>query len=99
MTYSASGGATSTLTKRSLPFYRESPSRRDLKTDVSPMYLTYHMVRWEEVEQAESEQRCQTCGAPLKRTEEVVDGGGNRYEGYVCHRDRQVTWVKTGRSR
>ncbi len=56
------------------------------------------MVKWREVEQHDSEQRCQTCGSLLKRTEEVIDQKGLVYEGYVCHRDRQVTWVKKGRS-
>ena len=65
-----------------------------MKTDTSPEFLTYHMMKWQEVEQVESDQRCQICGAPLKRTEEVVDGRGNRYEGYVCHQDKQVTWVR-----
>ena len=56
------------------------------------------MVSWQEVEHVETNQRCQTCGAPLKKTEEVVDGKGNRYEGYVCHQDKQVTWVRVGRT-
>jgi len=58
------------------------------------MFLTYHMVRWEELEQHDSEQKCALCGKPLKRTEVVTDGKGLDYEGYVCHSDRQVTWVK-----
>jgi hypothetical protein len=62
------------------------------------MYLTYHMVKWQEVEQHDSEQRCQTCGSPLKRTEEVIDQKGLRYEGYVCHADKQVTWVRKGKT-
>lgn len=65
-----------------------------MKTDVSPIFLTYFMVRWEAVQQHETEQRCQTCGGPLSRTEEVVDGKGARYEGFVCHSDKQVTWVR-----
>jgi len=52
------------------------------------------MVRWEELEQHDSEQKCALCGKPLKRTEVVTDGKGLDYEGYVCHSDRQVTWVK-----
>ena len=67
-----------------------------MKTDVSPMFLTYFMVRWEEVRQEKSDQKCQTCGQPLKRTEEVVDKKGTRFEGYVCHPDKQVTWVRLG---
>ena len=67
-----------------------------MKTGVSPMFLTYYMVNWEEVTQHDSDQRCQTCGQLLKRTEEVVDKKGTRYEGYVCHTDSQVTWVRLG---
>jgi hypothetical protein len=69
-----------------------------MKTDISPIYLTYHMVKWQEVEQHDSEQRCQICGNPLKRTEEVIDQKGLRYEGYVCHSDKQVTWVRKGKT-
>ena len=60
------------------------------------MFLTYYMVKWQEVEQRETEQKCQICGRALKRTEEVVDGKGLRYEGYVCHADKQVTWLRLG---
>lgn len=67
-----------------------------MKTDIPPMFLTYFMVRWQDVEQRDSEQKCQACGRPLNRTEEVVDAKGNRYEGYVCHSDKQVTWVRIG---
>lgn len=66
-----------------------------MKTDVSPMWLTYHMVDWKKVRQEEAEQKCTLCGRPLMRTEKVTDGRGPAYEGYVCHADRQVTWVKS----
>ena len=67
-----------------------------MRSDISPMFLTYYIVRWQDVEQRESDQRCQVCGRPLYRTEEVVDKKGSRYEGYVCHADRQVAWVRVG---
>ena len=67
-----------------------------MKSDVSPIFLTYYMVKWHELKQYESPHRCQTCARPLNRTEEVVDAKGLRYEGYVCHSDKQVTWVKAG---
>ena len=54
------------------------------------------MVKWDEIQQEESNQKCTECGLPLKRTEKVTDGKGLSYEGYVCHRDRSVTWVKIG---
>ena len=67
-----------------------------MKSSVSPMFLTYYMVKWDEIQQEESNQKCTECGLPLKRTEKVTDGKGLSYEGYVCHRDRSVTWVKIG---
>jgi hypothetical protein len=67
-----------------------------LKTSTPPELLTYFMVKWQDVKQHESDQKCQVCGRPLNRTEEVVDKKGHRYEGYVCHPDRQVTWVRIG---
>ena len=67
-----------------------------LKTDVSPMWLTYFMVSWERVKQHDSDQRCTECGKPMKRTEPFTDVRGVSYEGYVCHEDRRVTWVKAG---
>jgi uncharacterized protein with PIN domain len=60
------------------------------------MFLTYHMVKWNDVKQTPSEQRCTDCGRPLNRTEEVVDERGARYEGYVCHADKRVTWMRIG---
>ena len=65
-----------------------------MKTDISPMFLTYHMVKWNGVKQHDSDQKCQFCGAPLKETEELIDKAGGRYEGYVCHNDKWVTWVR-----
>jgi len=65
-----------------------------MKSDVSPMFLTYYMLKWSEVEQHESDQKCTECGRPLKRTEPVTDKKGQRYEGYVCHADKRVTWMK-----
>ena len=58
------------------------------------MFLTYHMVKWDGVKQVESEQRCTDCGHQLSRTEEFVDEKGLKYEGYVCHADKRVTWVR-----
>ena len=68
-----------------------------MKSDVSPIFLTYHMVDWKKVQHDESDQTCQTCGGPLKRTEEVVDERGNRYEADVWPRDWQVAWVRPGK--
>jgi hypothetical protein len=65
-----------------------------LKSDISPMWLTYHMVKWADVKQSDSDQKCTDCGGPLKKTEPFIDSKGVGYEGYVCHADKRVTWLK-----
>ncbi|MDG6937282.1 MAG: hypothetical protein JRN42_01900 [Nitrososphaerota archaeon] len=70
------------------------PMYEGLKTDVSPMWLTYYMVDWSAIKQEQTEQRCTICGRTLSRTETVTDGSGPGFVGYVCHADKQVTWVK-----
>jgi len=52
------------------------------------------MMKWDEVKQEESDQRCTTCGKPMMKTETIIDEKGRKYEGFVCHSDKQVTWVK-----
>ncbi len=70
-----------------------------MKSDVSPMWLTYHMVKWDEVQQFPTDQKCTLCGRPMNRTEPVSDGKGPSYEGYVCHGDKSVIWVRKARPR
>jgi hypothetical protein len=60
------------------------------------MFLTYFMVNWGEIVQQESDQRCTLCGRSMTKTEPVTDPRGASYVGYVCHPDKQVTWVKVG---
>jgi len=60
------------------------------------MFLTYFMMKWDEVEQHESSQMCTLCGKPMMQTEPVTDEKGANYEGYVCHPDKQITWVRVG---
>ena len=67
-----------------------------LKSNISPMFLTYHMVDWNQIEQESSDHRCTDCGRPMMKTEPVVDEKGLSYEGYVCHADKRVTWMKVG---
>jgi len=67
-----------------------------MKSEVSPMWLTYFMVRWEDVKQYDSEQKCVDCGLPMKKTETCTDPGGLSFVGYVCHPDKRVTWLKEG---
>ena len=65
-----------------------------MKTEISPMWLTYHMMKWGEVKQVESDQKCTTCGRAMMRTEVITDPKGADYEGFVCHPDKQVTWLR-----
>jgi len=58
------------------------------------MWLTYFMMRWDEVKQERSDQKCTICGKSMMKTEAITDEKGRKYEGYVCHTDKQVTWVK-----
>ena len=67
-----------------------------MKTNISPMWLTYHMMKWDEVDQRESDQKCTLCGRPMMKTEVITDEKGTSYEGFVCHFDRQVTWMRVG---
>ena len=60
------------------------------------MFLTYFMVKWDEIEQRESDQKCTECGRTMKITEPVVDQKIQSYEGYVCHTDKRITWVRLG---
>ena len=53
------------------------------------------MVQWGEVKQEKSDQKCTICGKPMMKTEPMTDVKGKSYEGFVCHSDKQVTWVKT----
>ncbi len=65
-----------------------------MKTKVSPMFLTYYMLKWDEVKQRESDHKCVTCGRRMMMTEIVTDEDGADYEGFVCHPDKQVTWLR-----
>jgi len=65
-----------------------------LKTNISPMWLTYFMMQWDDVKQQASDQRCTICVKPMMKTEMVTDEKGANYEGFVCHDDKQVTWLR-----
>jgi hypothetical protein len=53
------------------------------------------MMQWDDVKQQKSDQRCTTCGEPMMKTEIILDQKGRKYEGFVCHTDKQVTWVRS----
>jgi hypothetical protein len=58
------------------------------------IYWTYFMIDWEKVKQTPSDVKCSECGSPMCLAEPAIDAKGNRYDGYVCHTDKRVVWVK-----
>ncbi len=58
------------------------------------MFLTYYMMKWDDVKQKKSDQKCAICGGLMMQTEVVTDEKGIEYEGFVCHADKQVTWLR-----
>lgn len=65
-----------------------------MKSDISPMFLTYHMLDWGKLTQSPSDQKCAECGGMMTVTVPVEDPKGVTYEGYVCHKDKRVLWLK-----
>ncbi len=60
------------------------------------IYWTYYMIKWDKVKQEPSDVRCTECGEPMNKAEPAVDAKGNSYDGYVCHKDKRLVWVKSG---
>ena len=58
------------------------------------IYWTYFMIDWSKVQQEPSDQRCAECGELMMKAEPAVDAKGQRFDGYVCHKDKRVVWVK-----
>jgi len=58
------------------------------------MFMTYYMIDWKKVRQESSEVRCADCGRQMNRAEPAIDSKGQRFDGYVCHDDKSVIWVK-----
>ena len=60
------------------------------------IFMTYFMLDWSKVKQTPSEVKCADCGDPMSLGEPAIDSKGARYDGYVCHRDKRLIWVKAG---
>jgi hypothetical protein len=58
------------------------------------IYLTYFMVDWKTAKQEPSGIKCAECGQPMNRVEPAIDSTGKSYDGFVCHGDKRVIWVK-----
>jgi len=76
-------------------FYWKSENR-DVKIERAGDLInwTYFMINWEKVKQTPSDQKCAECGNPMLRAEQAIDSKGKRYDGYVCHTDKRLIWVK-----
>ncbi len=58
------------------------------------IFWTYFMIDWTKVKQTPSDQKCTECGGMMNTSEAAVDSDGHRYDGYVCHTDKRLIWVK-----
>ena len=60
------------------------------------IYWTYFMIDWTQAKQEPSDRACQECGQQMNRVETITDAKGSRYDGYVCHQNKILIWVKSG---
>ncbi len=58
------------------------------------IYWTYFMFDWQKEEQHPSDRVCQGCGKTMGRVGPVSDAKGTQYDGYVCHVDKILLWVR-----
>ena len=65
-----------------------------LRTDVSPLFLTYFMMDWGKVSQAPSSAKCFSCGGAMMSVEPVRDRKGVVFGGIVCHKCKTLLWTK-----
>ena len=56
---------------------------------------TYFMVDWKKASQKPSDVKCSDCGALMNLVEPAVDSAGRVYDGYVCHPDKRLVWVRS----
>ncbi len=91
-------GVPLTIAEAEAPFsiggLRDTVMRVERASDL--IYWTYHMINWDKVTQTPSDQKCSECGKPMNKAEQAIDSKGHRYDGYVCHTEKRVIWVKSG---
>lgn len=75
--------------------YRDAES--GLRTNVSPLFLTYYMMDWGKVSQSPSATRCVNCGVAMSSVEPVRDKKGVVFEGLVCHKCKTLLWSRRNR--
>jgi len=59
------------------------------------VYMTYFMFDWDKVQLRPSKVKCSECGGYLGISEQAVDSKGQRFDGYVCHTDKRLVWLKS----
>ena len=69
------------------------PVRIESASDL--IYWTYYMMKWDKVAQEDSDQKCSECGRLMKKVEPAEDAKSQKYDGYVCHDDKRLIWVKS----
>ncbi len=65
-----------------------------MDTDISPLFLTYHMMDWGKLAQAPSPTKCVSCGGPMMSVDAVKDKKGAVFDGIVCHRCKVLLWTR-----
>ena len=58
------------------------------------IHWTYFMIDWKKVRQWPSDIKCADCGRTMNQVEPAEDSAGRKYDGYVCHSDKRLLWVK-----
>ena len=58
------------------------------------IFWTYYMIDWSRVQQSPSDVKCAECGRPMNLSEPAVDPRGQVFDGYVCHADKKLVWVR-----
>jgi len=58
------------------------------------IHWTYYMMDWKKVQQWPSDVKCADCGKAMNQVEPAEDPAGRSYDGYVCHSDKRLLWVK-----
>jgi len=53
-------------------------------------------MNWDKVKQVSSDQECSQCGRTMNLVEQPLNYRGQKYDGYVCHTDKRLIWVKAG---
>jgi len=59
------------------------------------IYWTYFMIDWGKAKQYPTDRKCQECGAEMQRVEPITDAKGTAYDGYVCHNNKVLIWVRS----